>query len=149
MATTVKFGSKPKGFQMIPEGEHVVHISDVKAIPRANPTVVTMKMLNADGLGWDKYPQKYDLNSDGGYAAFYYLVQNGLGVNLDECNEFDVEQLEGAYVTVEVIHKAGKGDNEGKTYANIKATVGPGEPFGDTPVAVAAAGGDDSEGWED
>lgn len=129
---TVKGKGAPKGFSMIPEGEQVVRISDVKGLPREGVKIVTMKMLNEDGLGWDKFPQKYDLESDGGYAAFYYLVSNGLGVDLNEDEGFDIDQLEGAFVLVDVIHKEvpRKDGNGNAVFANIKATIGPGEPFG-------------------
>ena len=143
---------KPKGFQMIPEGEHVLHITNVKGLPRDNVSVVTMDMLNADGLGFNgKYPQKYDLKSDGGYAAFYFLVKNGYGVDLDEGDEFDIDQLEDTYVKVEIIHKEGtkaREDGSFPTFANIKQTIGKGEPF-DAPAAETAEDeGASGAGWD-
>jgi hypothetical protein len=142
---TVKGRGKPVGFKMIPEGNQTVHVTDVKGVPRENIKVVTAKMLNADGLGWDKYPQKYDLNSEGGYAAFYYLLLNGYGINLEDGDSFNIDALENTYVEVEVIHKNAQrkvngelafkddGTPEMRTYTNIKSTIGPGTPFGENP----------------
>lgn len=125
---TVQGKGKPKTFEPLEEGAHVLRISDVTGIPRANVTTVTMKMLTADGRGWDKYPQKYDLNTDGGYAAFYFLVKNGLGIDLNEGDEFYIEQLEGKFVEVEVVHKDNP-NNPDRPYVNIAKTIGAGEPF--------------------
>ena len=125
---TVHGKGKPKAFEPLAEGAVTLRISDVKGIPRTNVTSVTMKMLTEDGRGWDKYPQKYDLNSDGGYAAFYFLVKNGLGIDLDEGDEFDIDQLEGKFVEVEIVHKDNP-NNPDRPYVNIAKTLGPGEPF--------------------
>ena len=130
---TVTFGKKPTGWTMIPEGRHVLHITKVQGLPRANVTSVTMEMHNAEGLGFGgKYPQKYDLTTDGGYAAFYFLVKNGLGIDLNEGDAFNLDDLEGKFVEVDIVHKDGKKPREDGTFpvfANIAATVGPGEPF--------------------
>jgi hypothetical protein len=131
--STIRGKGQPTGFKMIPEGEHVMHVTNVKGIPRTNVSTVTMEMVNAEGLGFNgKWPQKYDLNSDGGYGAFYYLLKNGYGIVLDDGDEFDLGQLEDTYVTVEIIHKEGtkaRDDGTFPIFANIKATIGPGEPF--------------------
>jgi hypothetical protein len=142
--SNVKGRGKPVGFKMIPEGNQTVHVTNVKGIPRENVSVVTMTMLNADGLGWDKFPQKYDLTSDGGYAAFYYLLLNGYDINLEDGDSFNIDALEDTYVEVEVIHKdvPAKDGNGTKTFANIKSTIGPGEAFG----AEAPAEG---ENWDE
>lgn len=144
---TVTGRKAPQGFKMIPEGEHVLHVTNVKGMPRDNVTLVTMDMKNAEGLGFGgKYPQKYDLTSDGGWAAFYFLLKNGYGIDLSEGDSFDIEKLEDTYVTVEIVHKEGtkpRDDGSYPVFANIKATVGPGEPF------ESAEDSDDSEGgWE-
>jgi len=140
--TTIKGHGKPQGFQPLSEGLHILQISDIQAIPRVNPTQVTMKMLDKDGRGFDKYPQSYDLTKDGGYAAFYFLVKNGLGVDLGEGDEFDLADLEGAFVEVEIVHK--ESNNPDRPFANIKATVGPAEGFeGDDAPAAPAAEDDD------
>jgi hypothetical protein len=147
---TVTGKGKPKGFRLIPEGEQIVHIKNVKGLPRDNVSVVTMDMVNAEGLGFTgKYPQKYDLKSDGGYAAFYFLVLNGLGVDLDEGDQFDIDQLEDKFVEVDIVHKEGTKPREDGTFpifANIKATIGPAEGFEGATAAPVKA---DDEDWED
>jgi hypothetical protein len=139
--SNVKGRGKPVGFKMIPEGNQVVHVTDVKGIPRENVTVITMKMVNSDGLGWDKFPQKYDLTSEGGY----YLLLNGYGINLEDGDSFNIDALEDTYVEVEVVHKdvPAKDGNGTKTFANIRATVGPGEAFG------AEAPAESGENWDE
>jgi hypothetical protein len=117
----------PKAFEPLSEGEHVLHITDVKGLPKDKVSVVTMKMLDENGQGFDKYPQKYELSNEGGYAAFYWLVKNGLGVDLNEGDEFDIDDLEDAFVTVEIIHKPRE---NGGVFANIRKVLGPGTPFG-------------------
>jgi hypothetical protein len=144
--TTVHGKGKPAGFKLLPEGEQVLHITNVKGLPRDNVSVVTMEMLNEDGLGFGaKFPQKYDLTSDGGYAAFYFLLKNGLGIDLDDGDEFDIDMLNDKYVRVDIVHKAGTRENAAgviPTFANIKSTIGPAEPFGtSTPETT--------DNWED
>ena len=143
---TVTGKGKPKGFKMIDEGAQVLHITDVKGAPRTNVTIVTMNMLNEEGLGFGgKYPQKYDLSTEGGYAAFYFLVKNGYDIDLDEGDQFDIEDLEDTYVLVDIIHKeVQRKDGTGTViFANIKATIGPGEPF-----STAAATETDDEDYD-
>ncbi len=133
---------KPKGFTMLPEGEQTLHVFDVKAIPRANPSVITMKMLNEEGIGFDKYPQKYDLSSDGGYAAFYYFMLNGYGVDISE-DEVDLSIIEDSFVEVEIVHK--EGTKPGTKFANIKYTLGPGDSFEVEEAVAVTAGSDDDD----
>ena len=154
MATgTIRGKGKPKGFQLIPEGEQVLHITGVEGTPRAAIQTVSMEMHNADGISLTgNRKQSYNLNNDGGYAAFYYLVLNGLGVDLDEGDEFDIADLEDVYVLAEIVHnKVPKKDkdsgqvipDEYMTFANIKKIIGPAEPF------AAASKADDSGDDED
>lgn len=133
----VNFGKKPEGFRLMPEGEQTLKITKVAGLPRANVTNVDVEFVNADGI---KLKNKYDLTTDGGYAAFYYLVQNGCGIDLD--GEFDIDTLVGKYVLVEIVHREGSRPREDGTvavFANIKATVGVGEPFSE----------DDADEWDD
>jgi hypothetical protein len=128
---TVKGKGKPQGFRLMPEGQQNLHIVKVEGLPRANVELVKVKFVNEDGITLDN---KYDLTSDGGYAAFYYLVLNGLGVDLDEGDEFNIDDLDDKYVLVEIVHKEGtkpREDGSVAVFANIKATIGPGTPFGD------------------
>ena len=128
---TVKGRGKPQGFRLMPEGEQTLHIEEVKGLPRDNVTMVEVAFRNAEGI---PLKNKYDLTNDGGYAAFYFLVLNGLGVDLDEGDEFDIDDLEDKYVIVEIVHKEGtrpREDGSVAIFANIKAAIGPGEPFGD------------------
>jgi hypothetical protein len=145
--TNVVGKGKPQGFKLIDEGVQTLHITNVKGLPRDNVTVVTMDMLNAEGLGFNgKYPQKYDLASQGGYAAFYFLVLNGFGIDLNEGDQFDIDHLEDTYVEVEIVHKDGTNPRDDGTFpvfANIKSTIGKGVPF-DGAVKAAPA-----EEWED
>ena len=129
MSATVKFDRKPQGFRTMPEGEQVLRIESVLGLPRANVTNVEIVFKNEEGI---TLKNKYDLTSDGGYAAFYYLVSKGCGIELD--GEFDIDELVGRFVEVEIVHKEGTKLREDGTYpvfANIKSTIGPGEPFGD------------------
>lgn len=133
--TVIKGKGAPQGFQPLSEGSHILHITDVKAIPRVNPTQVTMKMVDVEGRGFDKYPQSYDLTKDGGYAAFYFLVKNGLGVDLGEGDEFDLADLEDTYVEVEIVHK--ESNNPDRPFANIKSTIGPATGFEGAPAPAS------------
>jgi hypothetical protein len=145
--TQVKFGSKPKGWVLMPAGERVLRIESVKGMPRSVVTLVEIEFKDAEGT---LLKNKYDLTNDGGYAAFYYLVSNGLGINLDEDDSFDIDQMQGHYVLVEIVHKDGTKPREDGTvpvFANIKSTLGPGEPFGDEAPA-AAPKGEDEESWD-
>ena len=131
----VRGKGKPKGFRLMDEGEQVLHILEVKGLPRANVTNVEVKFENEEGIALNN---KYDLTSDGGYAAFYYLVLNGMGVDLDEGDEFDIDNLAGQFVLAEIVHKDGtrpRDDGTTATFANIKRVVGPGTPFGTATVS--------------
>lgn len=162
MSVTITGKKAPTGFLMLPEGEQVLHVTNVKGLPRTNASLITMDMKNADGIGFGgQYPQKYDLNSDGGWFAFYNLLLHGYEVNLEEGDSFDINELEDTYVTVEIVHKRGTRpratavpDDEGNykdsdypVFANIAKTLGPGEPFGDEAPA-AASKGEDEESWD-
>ena len=125
----VLFDRKPQGFRLMPDGEQNLLIQKVEGLPRDDVKLVKVKFVNEEGITLEN---KYDLTSDGGYAAFYYLVTNGVGVELD--GEFDIDNLEGKYVLVEIVHKEGTKQREDGTFpvfANIRATIGPGTPFGD------------------
>lgn len=131
---TIQGKGKPQGYQQLPEGNATLHITNVRGIPRVNPTVVEMKMVDEQGRGWDKYPQKYDLGTDGGYAAFYYLLLNGFGVDLAETDEFNLDELEDTFVEFEIVHKENP-NNPDRPYVNVKSTIGKGEAFGKTDAA--------------
>lgn len=145
MATIIGRG-KPQGFSLIPEGEQNVRITDVKSASsvqsvggRRVSTVseVTVYFANADG---DKFNSRYNLAIDGGYAAFYYLVLNGLGIDISE-GEFDVNELIGHYVIVDLVHRQGtkpKDDGTFATFVNIKRTIGQGTAFGEVEEEVDA-----------
>jgi len=135
MATgTVRGKGKPKGFRLIPEGEQILHITEVAGKPRAGIKLVEMKMTNVDGISLTgSRKQVYDLENDGGYAAFYYLVLNGLGVDLEEGDEFDIAELEDAYIVADIVHKhvpRREGDGE-MTFSNIAKVIGPAPGFED------------------
>ena len=135
MATgTVRGKGKPKGFRLIPEGEQILHITEVAGKPRAGIKLVEMKMTNVDGISLTgSRKQVYDLESDGGYAAFYYLVLNGLGIDLDDGDEFDISELEDAYIVADIVHKhvpRREGDGE-MTFSNIAKVIGPAPGFED------------------
>lgn len=145
--TTVTGKGKPKGFRLVPEGEQVLHITEVKGLPRSNVKQVEMKMTDAEGVSLTgNRKQTYDLTSDGGYAAFYYLVLNGFGVDLDDGDEFDIDQLEDTYVVAEIVHKeVEKKDGTGVlTFSNIAKVVGKADGF--DGAAPASSDGDD-EDW--
>jgi len=142
---TMTARSKPKGFRLMDEGEQNLKIVEVKGLPRANVTNVEVKFVSEDDI---TLKNKYDLTSDGGYAAFYFLVLNGLGVDLNEGDAFDIDQLLNQFVLVEIIHKDGTRENANgiiPVFANIKQTIGKGTPFGDTD---AQAADDDDEDFE-
>jgi len=129
---------KPKGFRMLDEGTHNLKIVEVIGLPRANVTNVEVKFVSEDGIN---LKNKYDLTSDGGWAAFYFLVLNGLGVDLNEGDSFDIDDLAGKFVEVEIVHKEGKqprADGSVAVFANIAATVGQGTAFGEEMAGTAA-----------
>jgi len=141
--TTVTGKGRPKGFQLIPEGNQVLHITNVVGKPRANVKLVEMDMHNVDGISLTgKRKQSYNLDNEGGYAAFYWLVKGLFDIDLDDGDQFDIDQLEGAYGVFEIVHKkVEKNDGSGDflTFSNIKSTVGPADGFDGAPVAAAAA----------
>jgi hypothetical protein len=143
MANVVGKG-RPKGFRLMPEGEQNLKITKVVGLPRANVTNVEVDFVNEDGI---TLKNKYDLTSDGGYAAFYFLVLNGMGIDLDEGDQFDIDQLDGQFVSVEIVHKEGTKPREDGTvavFANIRATLGKGTPFGDATDGATAP----AEEWD-
>lgn len=135
MATGVVRGKgKPKGFRLVPEGKQVLHITEVEGKPRANIKLVEMKMTNKDGISLTgSRKQTYNLEDEGGYAAFYYLVLNGLGIDLNEGDEFDLSELEDSYIVAEVVHREKpRYDGAGTiTFANIAKVLGPATGFED------------------
>ena len=145
---TITGKGKPKGFRLIPEGEQVLHITNVEGIPRAAIKKVSMDMHDADGVSLTgKRKQTYDLENEGGYAAFYYLVLNGLGKDLDEGDEFDISELDDIYITAEIVHNKKDYEDKTLTFANIKSIIGPGEPF-ETDDAPAGEAAEDDEDYE-
>lgn len=137
---TVTGKGKPEGFVVMPEGHQNLHITEVKGIPRENISVVTMMMHNEDGISLTgTRPQKYDLDTKGGYAAFYWLLKKAFDIDLAEVDEFDIDQLEDTYAICDIVHtvKEYEADEENDrparklTFANIKETIGPGTPFGE------------------
>ncbi|MBW2595128.1 MAG: hypothetical protein JRC93_04000 [Deltaproteobacteria bacterium] len=134
MTSTVTGRGKPKNNYDMDEGEQSFLITKVTGLPRAEVTNVKVEFVNEDGA---QLENNYDLDVKGGYAAFYWLVKNGLGVDLDVGEQFDLANLEGRFVLLDIIHKPREA---GGVFNNIKSTVGPGTPFGD------AASGDD---WDD
>ena len=127
----VKGKGKPQGFRLMPEGEQTLLITKAEGKPRADVQLVEVEFVNAEGI---TLKNKYDLTTDGGYAAFYYLVLNGLGVDLDEGDEFNIDEMPGNYVKVEIVHKEGtkpREDGSVAVFANIRQTLGVGEPFGE------------------
>jgi hypothetical protein len=135
------FSKKPQGFRLLPEGEQTLQITKIEGVPRTKVTMAKVEFVSEDGI---KLKNNYDLTSDGGYAAFYYLVQNGCGFELD--GEFDIDQIADKFVLVNIVHVEGKqprADGSKAIFANIKSTIGPGTPFGED---ANAAGG---ENWED
>lgn len=129
MGAEVKFGSKPKGFRLMEEGETTLKITKVKGLGRPQIKSVALEFVDAEGI---VLKNNYDLTTDGGYAAFYYLVQNGMGVDLEDGSAFDIDELLNQYILVDIVHREGTkpgADGKPMIFANIKATLGPGESF--------------------
>jgi len=127
--TTVTGRGKPKGWTLMDAGEQTLLITKVTGTPRTEVTNVEVEFVNEDGI---PLSNNYDLEVQGGYAAFYYLVLNGAGVDLDEGTKFNINDLEGLYVLVEIVHKEGtkpKADGTFPIFANIAQTIGKGVPF--------------------
>ena len=142
MGAEYRFGGKPKGFRRMPEGETTLKITKIKGLGRPQIQSVAAEFVDAEGI---VIKNSYDLKTDGGYAAFYYLVQNGLGIDLEDGSAFDIDELAGKFIVVEIVHREGNNpgaDGKPMIFANIKATVGPGEAFGTEDAA------EDDE-WED
>lgn len=125
---------KPKG--RVPEGIDTFKITKIEGTPRANVTKVKVTFANRNG---EDFYNNYDLENTGGWAAFYYLAQ-ACGYDLDdEGVEFDLSDLDGCFVELDIIHnEVPAKDKETKevipgkfaTFVNIKWVVGPGTPFG-------------------
>jgi hypothetical protein len=129
----IKLTKPESSWKIPPEGEQTMYIEKVEAAPRTNPTNITVHFRLADGT---RFQNRYDLTKSGGYAAFYYLVTNGCGIAEDE---LDINDIVGKFVKVLVVHTQGTQPKEDGTlpvFANIKQTLGPGEPF---PVEAETA----------
>lgn len=142
---TVNFNRKPEsnGFRLLPEGDQNLRITAIEGIPRANVTQVTVDFVSEDGI---KFKNRYDLTNEFGYNAFYYLVNNGCGFDLD--GEFDINACVGKFVVLNIVHKKGTKEREDgtfPTFVNVKYVVGAGEPFGDADVVAD----DDTDEWDD
>lgn len=154
----VNLSKKPK-FARIKAGVQTLKIVSVENFPnRKNTpaTKVTVQFVDADGVKLSKNGNPYDLTNDGGYAAFFYLVE-ACGFEPDET--FDTSDLVGCFVECEVTHNSKdypKKDGEGEiiegefvtvTFANITKTLGVGTPFSldndETPAPAVAADDDD------
>lgn len=149
MATIIGRG-KPKGFSIMPEGEQNVRITDVQTkssvqnINGKRMSTVSEVHLTLENEAGDTMKSNYNLNITGGYNAFYYLILNGLGIDLGE-DEFDVDSLRGKYIVIEVVHREGtkqKDDGTFPIFANIKRTISQGYAFGGAEEAVADADDD-------
>lgn len=128
----------PKGFVEIPEGPRVFLIKKIAGAPRTGAlTDVDAVFVDAEGATIKNH---YDLTVDGGYAAFYYLVTNGCGFEVDAA--FGINQLEGCYVELDVVHKPRE---QGGVFNNIGKTLGPGKPFS---AAHEPPPGGDEGGWD-
>lgn len=112
-------------FEPLAAGTHVLQIVDVEAVPRVNPTTVTLKFKAADGK---TLINKYDLDHPGGAGALRALVN--IGTDLDP-DDIDTDELVGKFVTVEIVHREGREREDGTrpVFANIGKVLGPGEPF--------------------
>jgi len=113
---------RPKGFRLLDEGEQNLKIVEVKGLPRANVTNVEIKFVDV------------------------FLVLNGLGVDLNEGDAFDIDQLLNQFVLVEIVHKDGTRENANgviPVFSNIKQTLGKGVPFGDVSTEETADGDDE------
>jgi len=140
--TNVNFNRKPS-FRIIPEGVQTLKITKVSGIPRAAVTSVTVSFATEDGITQD---MKYDLTNQYSYNAFYYLVSNGCGFDLD--GDFDIDNMVGKYVEVEIRHRDGARPREDGTFpvfANIKRTIGAGTPFGGEATTTEA----DTDDWDE
>lgn len=143
MANHVVGRGKPTSNWDLDEGEQSFLITKVKGFPRDPKPSEGLTNVEIAFVSIDKVPlkNKYDLTVDGGYAAFYWLVKNGLNIDLEEGEPFDVNQLQDAYVMLDIIHKP---RDNGGVFNNIRATVGPGEPF-----AVDSEGDESGGEWDD
>lgn len=151
MATIIGRG-KPQGFTIMPEGEQNLHIIDVatasqvRSIDGRRQSTVTSVNITFENEAKQRLIAKYNLDFDGGYNALYYLILNGLGVDMAS-GEFDVENLKGKYVLCEIIHREGtkpKEDGTRPVFANIKRTISQGTAFGaDTPAEVEDTSSED------
>lgn len=133
---------KPKSNFDVPEGADTFKVTKFEAVPRANPNLVNATFVNSDG---GTVTNKYDLDSDGGYAAFYNFMLYGYDVDLSEDNVVvNTDDIVDTFVELEIVHKPRE---KGGVFNNVKATIGPGEPFGDGTTDAAPVEGD--EDWED
>jgi len=118
-------------FGTIPEGQYVLKIVGVTAVPRVNPNVIAVTFMDENDT---KFENKYNLENKGGAGAYFYLTK-ALGINAYE--DHDEQSMVGSYVLVEVIHNhvVGKKDGKDLIYPNIKQVIEQADGF-DTDEAT-------------
>lgn len=110
-------------FQIMPEGEQELLITDVEVQPRdGEPRSINVKCVNRDGITWNN---KYQLPR--GQRALYVLVTKGLGFNSsDLAGGLDPKMMVGHAFRAEIVHRT---SDQGNTFANLGNIEGPCEAW--------------------
>lgn len=130
----VKFteDAKKSGFEIIPEGEHILKVDEVKQVMQAGK-VKALQVTFVDSEG-RKLFNRYDLNPKAKYyiqslRALYSMLTTGCGLTADDDDTIDEMDAVGKYLIAEVKHNTS--DTTGKTYANLGYINGHAEGFED------------------
>lgn len=129
--------SKKSGFEIIPEGEHILKVDEIKQVMQAGK-VKALQVTFVDSEG-RKLFNRYDLNPKAKYyvqslRALYSMLTTGCGLVADDDDTIDEMDAIGKYIIAEVKHNTS--ESTGKTYANLGYINGHAEGFDDVPTDV-------------
>lgn len=127
---------KTAGFEIIPEGEHILKVEEMKPVMQAGK-LKKLKVTFVDAKG-RKLFNTYDVDPKGKYyvqsmKAMYSLLTTGCGLKPGADGSIDEADAVGKYVIAEVRHNTS--ESTGRTYANLGYINGHAEGFeGEEPV---------------
>lgn len=128
----VKFDEKFKtagAFELIPEGEHVLLVKELKPIKQSGK-LKEYKLRLVDSKGRSLF-NTYNMNPNAQYyeasmRAFYSLLKTGCALDEDADGNIDEAKAVGKYIIAKVKHTQGSND---RTYANLGYIQGHAEGF--------------------
>lgn len=120
----VKFVEEHKtaGFEIIPEGETILKVAELKPIMQAGK-VKELKATFEDAKG-RKLFNRYTMNKNANnytpsMKALYSLLKTGCDLKEDADGVIDESQAVGCYIVAEVKHTVSEKDGKTRTYANL------------------------------